>query len=186
MPTEEPVRRQGREADHLDRGAGLAGSVGVRGGVRGFPHRPLRLPPRRCRLSYVVVDIDVASAILKGQPSADLARRLADQQLATTFVTIDELTQWTYLHRWGPQRRAGLRAFFASVVVWPCTVQAAAMWSEIQAHARLRVRPDRSSTPGSASYIARDLPLATLNNKDNVDFAEHEASNSSMNTVGVE
>ena len=91
-------------------------------------------------MSYVV-DTDVASAILKGQLPDSLHRRLAGQQRAITFVTVGELTQWTYLHRWDPARRAGLRAFVASVVVLPCSFQAAMIWGEIQAHARLRGRP---------------------------------------------
>jgi hypothetical protein len=45
--------------------------------------------------------------------------RLAGQRLAITFVTVGELTRWTYLHRWGRQRRAGLQAFFGSVIVLP-------------------------------------------------------------------
>jgi toxin FitB len=86
------------------------------------------------------------------------------------------LTQWTYLHRWGAQRRAGLRAFFASVVVPPCNFQAASIWGEIQAHARrLRGRPRPINDSWiAACCIARDLPLATLNIKDYVDSAEHE------------
>ena len=59
-------------------------------------------------MSDVVVDTDDASAILKGQLPDTLAHRLAGQRLAITFVTVGELTQWTYLHRWGTQQRAGL------------------------------------------------------------------------------
>jgi predicted nucleic acid-binding protein len=44
-------------------------------------------------VSDVVVDTDVASAILKGQLPNTLARRLAGQRLAITFVTVGELTQ---------------------------------------------------------------------------------------------
>lgn len=49
------------------------------------------------------------------------------------------------------------------------------MWGEIQAAARLRGRP----RPVNDAWVAaccldRDLPLATLNTKDDVDFAEHE------------
>ena len=46
-------------------------------------------------MSFVVVDTDVASAILKGQLPDTLTRALAGQQLAITFVTVGELTQWT-------------------------------------------------------------------------------------------
>jgi len=75
----------------------------------------------------------------------------------------------------GPQRRAGLRAFFASVVVLPCSFDVATIWGEIQALARLRGQP----RPINDSWIAacctaHDPPLATLNIKDNADFAEHE------------
>jgi predicted nucleic acid-binding protein len=126
-------------------------------------------------VSDVVVDTDVASTILKGQLPDALARKLADQRLAITFVTVGELTQWTYLHRWGPQRRAGLQAFFASVVFLPCSFHAATIWGEIQAHARLRGRPRPINDSWiAACCIARDLPLATLNIKDYADFAEHE------------
>jgi toxin FitB len=126
-------------------------------------------------VSYVVVDTDVASAILKSQLPDDLIRRLAGQQLAITFVTVGELTQWTYLHRWGSQRRAGLRAFFASVVVPPSSFQVATVWGEIQAHARLRGRPRPINDSWvAACCLARELPLATFNIKDFVDFEQHE------------
>jgi predicted nucleic acid-binding protein len=42
-------------------------------------------------VSDVVVDTDVASTILKGQLPENLARRLAGQRLAITFVTVGEL-----------------------------------------------------------------------------------------------
>ncbi len=126
-------------------------------------------------MSFVVVDTDVASAILKGQLPDTLARQLAGKRLAVAFVTVGELTQWTYLHRWGPQRRAGLQAFFASVVVLPCSFRAATVWGEIQAHARLRGRPRPINDSWiAACCLARDLPLATFNIKDYADFAEHE------------
>jgi toxin FitB len=126
-------------------------------------------------VSSVVVDTDVASAVLKGQLTGNLARGLAGQQLAITFVTVGELTQWTHLHHWGLQRRAGLQAFFASVVVLPCSFHAATIWGEIQAHARLRGRPRPINDSWiAACCIARELPFATLNIKDYADFAEHE------------
>lgn len=106
-------------------------------------------------MSFVVVDTDVASTILKGSLREDLAGQLAGQQLAITFVTVGELTQWTFLHQWGPRRRAGLRAFFASIVVLPCSYRAATLWGEIQAHARLRGRPRPITTAGSPLAASR-------------------------------
>jgi predicted nucleic acid-binding protein len=62
-----------------------------------------------------------------------------------------------------------------SVVVLPGSCHAAAIWGEIQAHARLRGRPRPINDSWiAACCIARELPLATLNIKDYADFAEHE------------
>lgn len=46
-------------------------------------------------MSFVVVDTDVASTILKGSLPDELAEQLAGQRLAVTFVTVGELTQWS-------------------------------------------------------------------------------------------
>lgn len=126
-------------------------------------------------MSPVVLDTDVASAVLKERLPESLAPRLAGQPLAITFVTVGELTQWSFLRRWGPQRRAGLDRFFTRVVVLPYSPRVATIWGEIQAHAQMRGRP----RPVNDSWVAacclvRELPLATLNIKDYTDFAERE------------
>ena len=97
------------------------------------------------------------------------------QQLAITFVTVGELTQWTYLHRWGPRSLDGLRAFFASVVVLPCSFQRSPPVGRDPGPrpAPRRPRPVNDSWI-AACCLARELPLATLNIKDYADFAEHE------------
>lgn len=126
-------------------------------------------------MTTVVVDTDVASAILKARLPAHLDRLTAGHRLAITFVTVGELTQWTHLHRWGPARRAGLGAFFRSVLILNATVDAAIIWGDIQAAARLRGRPRPVNDSWvAACCLARELPLATLNIKDYVDYAEHE------------
>jgi predicted nucleic acid-binding protein len=84
-------------------------------------------------------------------------------------------TGLAHLHRWGARRRAGLHAFFAGVVVLPCSFRAASVWGEIQAHARLRGRPRTIDVAWiAACCLARDLPLATFNLEDCADFADHE------------
>lgn len=95
-------------------------------------------------MTAVVVDTDVASAIIKGRLPDHLDRVLAGQRLAITFVAVGELTQWAHLHRWGDAGRL-----------------------------RGRRRPVNDSWV-AACRIARDLPLMTLNTKDYLDFAEHE------------
>lgn len=79
-------------------------------------------------MSAVVLDTDVASAVLKDRLPDRLARELDRRQLAITFVTVGELTQWTHLRRWGPQRRAGLDRFFARIVVLPYSPRVATLW----------------------------------------------------------
>lgn len=70
-------------------------------------------------MSFVVIDTDVASKILKRQLPADLAAKLAGQSLAVTFVTTGELTMWSVVRGWGPTRRAAVERFLARTVVLP-------------------------------------------------------------------
>ncbi|MGH4027263.1 MAG: hypothetical protein ACRDRV_22055 [Pseudonocardiaceae bacterium] len=102
-------------------------------------------------MSVVVLDTDVASALLPKRTPEATAHHLAGHIPAVTFVTIGELTKWTLVR------------------------QVAVRWGELQAYAQLRGRP----RPVNDSWIAaccpvRDLPLATFNIKDFTDFAEHE------------
>ena len=123
----------------------------------------------------VVLDTDVSSALLKERLPGPLVSRLSGRPLAITFVTVGELTQWTFIRHWGPQRRAGLDRFFARVVVLPYSQRVARIWGEIQAHAQLRGRPRPVNDSWiAACCLARELPLATLNIKDFEDFEQHE------------
>ena len=126
-------------------------------------------------MSFVVLDTDVASAILRERVPTSLNRQLTGRSLAITFVTVGELTRWTLVSHWGPQRMAGMRAFFAHVVVLPYSPKVATVWGEIQAHGQLRGRTrPANDTWIAACCLARELPLATLNLKDFADFVEHE------------
>jgi toxin FitB len=67
------------------------------------------------------------------------------------------------------------RPVFNRVVVLPYSPRVATIWGEIQAHAQLRGRPRPVNDSWiAACCLARELPLATLNTKDFVDYAEHE------------
>ena len=126
-------------------------------------------------MSELVVDTDVASRLLRRRIDGPLAQKLASNVIAITFVTVGELTRWTLVRRWGPNRVATMSAFLDSLVVLPYDQRVAARWGELQAYAQLRGRP----RPTNDSWIAaccltRELPLATLNVKDFVDFREHE------------
>ena len=126
-------------------------------------------------MSLVVIDTDVASTLLRRRASDELARALAGQILAITFVTVGELTKWTLVRHWGPRSLATMRTFLGGLVILPYDQRVSARWGELQAYAQLRGRP----RPTNDSWIAacclvRELPLATLNIKDFADFAEHE------------
>jgi toxin FitB len=126
-------------------------------------------------VTYVVIDTDVASKILKHQLTDDLGVKLAGATLAVTFVTIGELTMWSVVRAWGANRRAAVDRFLTRAVVLPYSERVATVWGELQGHAhnRGRRRPV-NDTWIAACCLARDLPLATLNGKDFVDFADHE------------
>lgn len=101
-------------------------------------------------MSAVVLDTDVASAVLRRGTSTTLARQLAGKTLAITFVTVGELTKWTLVRQWGPQRKAGMQTFLSRLVVLPYSETVAAVWGELQAYAQLRGRP----RPANDTWIA--------------------------------
>ena len=126
-------------------------------------------------MSVIVLDTDVASAILRHRAPASIGRHVAGNIPAITFVTIGELTKWTLVRKWGPRSLGSMQAFLSGLVVLPYDHRVARQWGELQAHAQLRGRP----RPINDSWIAaccltRDLPLATFNIKDYADFVEHE------------
>ena len=126
-------------------------------------------------MSYLVVDTDVASGLLRQRLSGSLRGQLVGQTLAITFVTLGELTKWTLVRQWGPGRQSAFEEFLASVVVLPYSPGVARRWGELQAHAQLRGRPrPANDTWIAACCLVRDHPLATLNVKDFADFAAHD------------
>jgi predicted nucleic acid-binding protein len=126
-------------------------------------------------VSLVVLDTDVASALLRRRTPDALSRRLAGQIPAITFVTLGELTKWTLVRRWGPRSLATMRTFLAGLVVLPYDQRVATRWGELQAYAQLRGRPrPTNDTWIAACCLVRELPLATFNIKDFADYEQHE------------
>jgi hypothetical protein len=68
-------------------------------------------------MSTIALDTDVASAVLRQRTSPTLARQLAGKTLTITFVTVGELTKWTLVRQWGPQRKAGMQTFLSRLIV---------------------------------------------------------------------
>jgi predicted nucleic acid-binding protein len=126
-------------------------------------------------VSLVVLDTDVASGLLRRRLTDALSRRLVGQIPAITFITLGELTKWTLVRHWGPQRLSTMRTFLAGLVVLPYDQRVATRWGALQANAQLRGRPrPANDTWIAACCLVRDLPLATFNIKDFADYAEHE------------
>jgi toxin FitB len=126
-------------------------------------------------VSLVVLDTDVASLSFRLRLPGPLSARLVGQTPCVTFVTVGELTKWTRLRSWGPQRLSDLARWMGHVTVLPYDRAVAVTWGELQARAQLRGRP----RPVNDSWIAaccivHDLPFATLNHKDFEDFDHHE------------
>jgi toxin FitB len=67
-------------------------------------------------VSYLVVDTDVASGLLRQRLSGSMRGQLVGQTLAITFVTLGELTKWTLVRQWGPGRQSAFEEFLASVL----------------------------------------------------------------------
>lgn len=126
-------------------------------------------------MSVVVLDTDVSSAVLRDRLTDPLRTRLTGQTLAVTFVTVGELTKWTHVRSWGPQRLDTLTRFLDRVVVLPYSVAVAETWGLLQARAQRRGRPrPANDTWIAACCLVRRHPLATLNLKDFADFAHYD------------
>jgi len=126
-------------------------------------------------VSLVVLDTDVASALLRRRTPEALSQRLTGQVPAITFVTLGELTKWTLVRHWGPRSLATMQTFLAGLVVLPYDQRVATRWGELQAFAQLRGRPrPTNDTWIAACCLVRGLPLATFNIKDFADYEQHE------------
>jgi predicted nucleic acid-binding protein len=126
-------------------------------------------------VSFVVLDTDVASHILRGRDFGPLRTRLTGQTWCISFVTLGELTKWTVLRSWGPRKLATLATWRHGVVTLPYSERVAITWGELQARSERRGRPRPVNDPWiAACRIVRGHPLATLNVKDYADLVEHE------------
>jgi toxin FitB len=126
-------------------------------------------------VSFVVLDTDVASAILRRRLPEPMRAQLEGKSLAITFVTVGELTSWTIRRGWGARRLAEMTAWRRHVTRIPYDEAVATRWGwlDARAHARGRPRPINDMWI-AACCLVEDVPLATLNRKDFEDFAESD------------
>lgn len=126
-------------------------------------------------MSLLILDTDVASAVLRNRTSDRFRASTANKTICITFVTLGELTKWTIVRSWGSSRLADFMRWRSRVVVLPYNTAVATTWGEIQARAQHRGRP----RPVNDSWIAAcalafGLQLATYNTKDFADFAQYD------------
>lgn len=125
--------------------------------------------------SLIVLDTDVASLLYKDRLPDPLAEQIAGHDLCLTFATVGELAKWPVKASWGRPARVALARWIESMAVLPYDDATAWRWGRLAAHAERRGRrSEANDTWIAACCIAGSLPLATLNVKDYVEFAEHD------------
>jgi predicted nucleic acid-binding protein len=122
----------------------------------------------------VVLDTDVASLIHKHKLPDSLAVRLVGRRPVLTFVTLGELTKWIQIRQWGIRSRQEFADWLSPFVVLPGDDVVAVTWGRLSAAAHQRGRPRPMNDMWiAACCLTHDLPLATSNVKDYVDFVEY-------------
>lgn len=126
-------------------------------------------------MTSVILDTDVASRSFKRDLPPTLLAHLVGRRPFITFATLGELTKWADQHDWAERRRMRLQHWLAPIPVLPGTERVARTWGQLSAFAARRGRPrPQNDTWIAACCLAYEMPLATFNLKDFVDFAEHE------------
>jgi predicted nucleic acid-binding protein len=123
----------------------------------------------------VVLDTDIASLSYKGRLPALVAERLVGHEICVSFVTVGELARWTEKRHWGLRARGELMRWLRTVIVLPYDEQVAWKWGQLSvvSERRGRARPINDTWIAACCLVA-GLPLATLNHKDFIDFAEND------------
>lgn len=125
-------------------------------------------------MAYVVLDTDVASQSIKNRLPGPLAAKLTGYSWAVSFVTVGELWHWAEMRNWGGPSRDHLERWLSRVVVVESDEAVSRAWGRIYAQSKRRGRPrPQNDSWIAACCLANELPLATLNTKDYLDFAEH-------------
>jgi predicted nucleic acid-binding protein len=126
-------------------------------------------------LTDVVIDTDVASQLQKGTAPEWVRRQVVQARVWVTFVTVAELWKWAEVRSWGPPRRSRLNAWIAHRPVIPYDADVSRTWGRLAAAAQLRGRPrPQNDTWIAACCVRYGLPLLTLNQRDFLDFRDHD------------
>lgn len=115
----------------------------------------------------IVLDTDVASRLLRGTLTDEVAGRLVGAVPLLTFVTVGELLRGASHAGWGRRRVSTLNSWLADLPVIAGDSAIARRWGELTGSALRRGRP----LPANDAWIAacclvHEVPLATYNARD--------------------
>ncbi|MGF1663184.1 MAG: type II toxin-antitoxin system VapC family toxin [Kineosporiaceae bacterium] len=125
-------------------------------------------------MTYVVLDTDVASNLVRDRLPPAFLSRLATAVPCLTFVSVGELTEWEIIRGWGSKSVDRLRRWVSSVPVLGYDAEVARTWGRMSAVGRRAGR--RSPTNDmwiAACCVTEGLPLATMNARDYEYLSEH-------------
>ncbi len=129
-------------------------------------------------MNPVILDTDVASHLHRRKLTGPLAARLVGREPLITFVTFAELAKWAEIRSWGTRRRSELANWLDGVPVLPGDEAVAETWGVLSAAATRLGRPRPVNDMSiAACCLTHQVPLATLNLKDYLDFSEHHGLN---------
>ncbi len=115
--------------------------------------------------SFIVLDTDIFSFLVKGDRRTEPYRRLLHHAtLCLSFQTVAELYQWAELRNWGIQRRAALTTHLRSYVILPYDDETGHAWARVRVECQRQGRPISPQDAWIAACALRhDCVLATHN-----------------------
>lgn len=119
-------------------------------------------------MSLVLIDTDIASFILKGSSFIDpYLPLLNEQELALSFMSVAELSQWAITCNWGERRLQQLEQHLSNYTIIPVDQPLCRKWAQVRSSRQAIGRPLSAQDAWVAATALRyDLPLVTHNIKD--------------------
>jgi tRNA(fMet)-specific endonuclease VapC len=116
-------------------------------------------------MAAVLLDTDVFSFLFKQDSRAErYAAHLIGHVPCLSFMTVAELTRWALERKWGPKRRASLRARIVEATIVDYDMETSEAWARIAVE---RCRAGRPIACGdcwiAACAVRHDIPLVTHN-----------------------
>lgn len=121
----------------------------------------------------LLLDTDVVSLLMRRSldPSDS---GLSDYAWCISSITVGELAKGAAMARWDLRRWNQLSEWLRHAVILPSDIRVGYVWGQLAAATQQRGRPRPVNDMWIAAVsIANDIPLATRNLKDYLDFERH-------------